>query len=172
MPSMFDVLNDFFWFWLRRGVPGSSFFFICVRWDERWLRMSAPFFYGEIGEGGGKMGWWIFLSWNCIFDWKYISKSVNFTFSLPFLKVKTVVNCALLGNMTALPVNNWKTISVSSLYSARWTYSSLCPSRLALENRKDHQIYLAILPGWNLTMHKELRLFPFGGTTYACYWRK
>ena len=49
------------------------------------------FFMGEWGRWGGKMGLWIFLSWNRIFDWKYFPKSVNFTFSLPFYTVKTVM---------------------------------------------------------------------------------
>lgn len=102
------------------------------------------FFMGKLGWWGGKMGLWIFLSWNCIFDWKYISKSVNFTFSLPFLKVKTVVKWSFSRKYDALP-SNFRVESVRSRYNlTRWGISphsifrngvngSLWPSRLALE---------------------------------------
>ena len=52
--------------------------------------MSAPFLWGNWG-GSGEMGLWIFLSLKRIFDCKYFPKSVNFTFSLPFYTVKTVM---------------------------------------------------------------------------------
>ena len=127
--------------------------------------MSAPFFYGEIGGWGGKMGLWIFLSWNCIFDWKYFPKSVNFTFSLPFLKVKLVMKWSFSRKYDGSAVNNWKTIScqVSTLAVQLDTLGLITPLH-SQEWNKWFLVAFSIGPweGWNLTIHKELPCFLSG----------
>lgn len=68
--------------------------------------------------------------------------------------------------MTALPVNNWKTISVSSqyvcsatwhtpLHSQKWSKWFLCPNRLAPKGWLKFWFYH--------TSEGIFRLFPFGG---------
>ena len=97
-----------------------------VRWALT-TDVGAFFLWGN-GEGGGEMGLWIFLSWNCIFDWKYFPKSVNFTFSLPFYKVKTVVKLHFSrkydGSARKQLKNNFRVEFVRSQYNlTRWGIS-------------------------------------------------
>ena len=92
-------------------MPGSSFFYAGM---GRWALTTDV---GGWRWGGWKMGLWIFLSWNRIFDWKYFPKSVNFTFSLPFLKVKLVVKWSFAWKYDGSAVRNWNNDPVSSLCS-------------------------------------------------------
>ena len=69
IPSMFDVLNDFFWFWLRRGVPGSSFFLWALTTD-----VGAFFLWGN-WVGAGK---WVY---------EYFCPEIVFSIENTFQKV-------------------------------------------------------------------------------------